>query len=308
MDNLRIGFIGMGVMGAPMATHLARAGHTVSVYDINPAASQTVARDVPEILVAATPAEAARQAAVVVTMLPNGRVVQEVSLGEAGLIHGVETGAILLDTSSAEPWLTLETAEALTHKGVEMVDAPVSGAQWGAQSRELVFMVGGKNESVDRVRPLLQCMGRHIFHLGPLGSGHSMKCINNLITATTFMATTEGLTIGKQLGLDPDVMTDVLNVSTGMSWISQTHIRQRITNRSFDDPFKLELMVKDMGIAMALADKECMPVPLSSVAHHLWKAAARFAEPGGSISNMVRWVEHMTGTLLSSGSDGDAMK
>ena len=131
-----------------------------------------------------------------------------------------------------------------------------------------------------------------------------MKCINNLITAMTFMATTEGLTIGKQFALDPDVMTDVLNVSTGMSWISQTQIKQRITNRKFDDPFRLDLMVKDIGIAMELANRKKLPLPMGALGQQLWRAAERYSEKGSSISHMVRWIEHMTGTEIISGSKG----
>ena len=188
-------------------------------------------------------------------MLPSGKPVQEVALGEDGLIHGFAEGALLLDTSSSQPWLTLETAEALAGSGVAMVDAPVSGAEIGAQTGQLVFMVGGEPAALDRVMPLLEVMGKQVFHLGGIGAGHTMKCLNNMITAMTFMATAEGLAIGKKLGLDPEVMTDVLNESTGMSWISQTHIKQRITSRTFDDAFKLELMVKDIGIAMRLAGR-----------------------------------------------------
>jgi len=237
----------------------------------------------------------------VVTMLPSGKYVRDVALSRPGLIDGLRPGALLLDTSSSEPWLTLETAAALAEKGIDMVDAPVSGAQAGAQSAELVFMVGGEKEPLSRVSPLLHVMGKTVFHLGPVGSGHTMKCINNLITAMTFMATAEGLTLGKKLGLDPDAMTDVLNVSTGMSWISQTQIKQRITSRKFDDPFKLELMVKDIGIAMGLADSKALPLPLAALAHHLWKAAVHYADKGSSISHMVRWVEHMTGTRITPG-------
>jgi len=130
-----------------------------------------------------------------------------------------------------------------------------------------------------------------------------MKCINNIITAMTFMATAEGLTIGKQFGLDPEVMTDVLNVSTGMSWISQTQIKQRILSRKFDDPFKLGLMVKDIGIAMELANNKGLPLPLSALGQHLWKAASHFAEEGSAISDMVRWVEHMTGIEINPTTD-----
>jgi 3-hydroxyisobutyrate dehydrogenase len=127
-----------------------------------------------------------------------------------------------------------------------------------------------------------------------------MKCINNLITAMTFMATAEGLTIGTRFGLDPEVMTDVLNDSTGMSWISKTHIKQRITNRAFDDPFRLELMVKDISIALELAAREELTLPLSERGRGLWAEAERAAETGASISEMVRWLEGMTGTQISS--------
>jgi 3-hydroxyisobutyrate dehydrogenase-like beta-hydroxyacid dehydrogenase len=240
------------------------------------------------------------------TMLPSGTYVREVVLGKSGVEEGLHRGGLLLDTSSSEPWLTIEIAEVLAKKGIAMVDAPVSGAQWGAQSADLVFMVGGEKENVSRVMPILHVLGKKVFHLGPIGAGHTMKCINNLINAITFMATAEGLIIGKQFGLDPNVMTDVLNVSTGMSWISQTQIKQRITNRKFDDPFKIELMVKDIGIAMELAKRKTLPVPLSALGQELWQAAERFSEKGGSLSNMVRWVEHMTNTQITSTSSGTA--
>jgi 3-hydroxyisobutyrate dehydrogenase len=299
MSKPRIGFIGIGVMGAPMSGNLAKAGYTLTIHDINRANVDRVAEAHEGIMAAETPRAIAEVSDIVITMLPSGEYVREVALGDNGLIDGFRAGALLLDTSSSEPWLTVETAGALADKGVDMVDAPVSGALAGAQAAELVFMVGGEKGPVSRVSPLLQIMGKKVFHLGPVGAGHTMKCINNLITALTFMATVEGLTIGKQFGLDPNVMTDVLNLSTGMSWISQTHIKQRITSRKFDDPFRLDLMVKDMGIAMELARRKGLPLPLSGLGQHLWKAAARYSAEGGSISNMVRWVEHMTGTEIT---------
>ena len=209
---------------------------------------------------AQSPAEVARASTIVVTMLPSGKYVQEVALGDDGLIHGFSRGRAaaghLVVRALADP---RDREGAGRRSGVAMVDAPVSGAQIGAQTGELVFMAGGEPAALERVMPLLDVMGKQVFHLGGIGAGHTMKCLNNMITAMTFMATAEGLAIGKKLGLDPEVMTDVLNVSTGMSWISQTHIRQRITSRTFDDAFKLELMVKDIGIAMRLAGDESDP-------------------------------------------------
>ncbi|MBN2059181.1 MAG: NAD(P)-dependent oxidoreductase [Deltaproteobacteria bacterium] len=295
----RVGFIGIGVMGAPMAGHLAGAGYALTVNDIMRTCAESFASGQQGVVIAETPAEVASVSDIVVTMLPSGKYVQEVALGSKGLMKGFRPGSLLLDTSSSEPWLTVETAGALADMGVDMVDAPVSGAREGAEAAELVFMAGGEKKAVARVSPILRIMGKKVFHLGPVGAGHTMKCVNNLITSITFMATAEGLAIGKKLGLDPDVMTDVLNVSTGMSWISRTHIKQRIISRKFDDAFKLELMVKDIGIAMKLAERNGLPIPLSALGHHLWKAAERHSEKGSSISEMVRWVEEMTGIRIA---------
>jgi 3-hydroxyisobutyrate dehydrogenase-like beta-hydroxyacid dehydrogenase len=213
-----IGFIGLGVMGAPMAGHLARAGHRLTLHDADAALAQGLARELGAPAQAAdSPAALAERSDIVITMLPNGRVVQQVALGERGLVHGLKRGALLLDTSSAEPWLTQQTAAALEGRGVAMVDAPVSGAQWGAQQADLVFMVGGAAADVQRVRPLLELMGRAVVPVGGLGAGHAMKCINNLITSLTFSATVEGLVIGKRFGLDPAAMVEVPTIGSNKS-------------------------------------------------------------------------------------------
>lgn len=295
-----IGFIGLGVMGAPMAGHLARAGHRLTVLDIDRAVTERVAREL-GAQAAGTAAEVARGSEVIITMLPNGEVVQQVVLGEDGVLQGVRAGALLLDTSSAEPWLTERTAAALAELGATMVDAPVSGAAWGAAEAKLVFMVGGRDADVARVRPLLELMGRSVHHLGGLGCGHAMKCLNNCITAMTFAATSEALVAGKRYGLDPKAMVDVLNESTGGSWITQTHYHQRIFNRSFDDPFKLALMLKDVGIALQLAKQTASPMPMAGLGQQLWAMADHAAGPGASVSELVRWVEQLSGTELTPG-------
>lgn len=308
--TLDIGFIGLGVMGAPMAGHLARAGHRLTLLDTHAEAARQLATTLGGgARAVATPAAVAAHSDIVITMLPNGGVVQQVVLGadgqdgRDGLLAGLRPGALLLDCSSAEPWLTEATAAALAAKGGAMVDAPVSGAAWGAAEANLVFMVGGAQADVARVRPLLDVMGRAVFHLGALGAGHAMKCINNLITAMTFSATAEGLVIGKRYGLDPAAMVDVLDASTGMSWISQTHIRQRILSRSFDDPFKLALMLKDVGIANALARETGTAAPMAGLGQQLWQAASRAAGPAASVSELVRWVENLNATPLTPGAE-----
>ena len=303
-----IGFVGIGVMGAPMSAHLHRAGHAVTLLDLDPIVAQTHA-DALGAGACATRSlrELAERSDIVITMLPNGTVVQQAVLAEDGLAAGFRPGSLLLDTSSSEPWLTQQTAAALAKGGVSMVDAPVSGAQWGAQKAELVFMAGGSVADLQRVRPVLERLGNAIFHLGPLGCGHAMKCINNLITAMTLSATAEGLVIGKAYGLDPGAMVEVMNASTSMSWISQTHVEKRILSRRFDDPFKLELMLKDIGIAMSLSREAGVSAPLSGLGQQLWQAASTAAGPGTSISELVRWVENQNGVQVTRpGSDESA--
>jgi 3-hydroxyisobutyrate dehydrogenase-like beta-hydroxyacid dehydrogenase len=299
---MNIGFIGLGVMGTPMASHLARAGHRLTLLD----ADAKVARDLAhtlggEALAVATPREVAERSDVIITMLPNGEVVRQVVLGDDGVAQGIKPGALVLDTSSCEPWLTEQTAAGLAERGANFVDAPVSGAQWGAQEAKLVFMVGGSEADVARVRPLLDVMGRAVFHLGGVGCGHAMKCINNCITAITLANTAEGLVAGKRYGLDPKAMIDVLNESTGGSWITQTHFNQRVFNRKFDDPFKLELMLKDVGIALELARETATPVPIWGLGQQLWRMADHDAGAGASVSELVRWVEKQSGTELTPG-------
>jgi 3-hydroxyisobutyrate dehydrogenase len=294
----RIGFIGLGVMGTPMAGHLARVGYELTVLDVDRTKVDALVETSAAIGPAATPRDVAAASDIVITMLPSGEFVRDVALGTDGLIEGFSGGELLLDTSSSEPWFTLETAEALERANIAMVDAPVSGAEWGAKAAELVFMVGGDAAAVARVEPLLDVMGKQTFHLGPVGSGHAMKSINNLITAMTLLATAEGLALGTKLGLDPNVMTDVLNVSTGMSWITQTHIRQRITSRTFDDPFKLELMVKDIRIAMEMATQKAVETPFCALGRELWNSADEAAGRGASVSELVRWVERQSGVEI----------
>jgi 3-hydroxyisobutyrate dehydrogenase len=303
MAKPRVGFIGLGVMGRPMATHLAAAGFELTVYDINRDSLARLCGEMPKVTMQPTPQAVAAASDIVVTMLPSGREVREVALGPQGLVHGFRPGALLLDTSSSEPQVTREVAADLQKAGVAMVDAPVSGAEAGAIAAELVFMVGGDAAGVERVKPLLQVLGRKIFHLGPLGAGHAMKSINNLITSITFLATAEGLVMGRAYGLDPAVMNDVLNESTGMSWISRTHIAQRILSRRFDDPFKFDLMMKDIDIALGLAAGLSLKLPLSEASGALWRDTQAALPAGSSVSELVRSLEERTGVPLVSPGD-----
>ncbi len=291
-------------MGLPMARHLAAAGFPLTAYDIDHAAQERLERASPGVRIAASPSEVAAVSEIVVTMLPHGREVEAVVFGKQGLMEGFLPGSLLLDTSSSEPWYTRKTAQRLKEAGVDMVDAPVSGAEVGALNAELIFMVGGEAQSVARVTPLLEVLGERVFHLGPVGSGHAMKSINNLITAGTFLATAEGLALGARYGLEPAAMTGVLNASTGMSWISRTHIVRRILSRKFDDPFRFDLMVKDIDIALQLASDLGLQMPLSAANQELWHETQREIPPGSSVSELVRRVEARSEVELTLPAEG----
>jgi 3-hydroxyisobutyrate dehydrogenase len=294
-----VAFIGLGVMGSPMAGHLVHAGYRVTVFDAASAVVSDFTGAHSDARAVASPALAATDADIVITMVPDGRVVQSIALDADGLLETMRPGSLLLDTSSSQPALTLETAAALAGRGVAMVDAPVSGAQWGAQAADLVFMVGGSVEDVLRVRPLLDVLGRAVHHVGPLSAGHTMKCINNIITALTFVATSEGLALGARVGLDPAAMNAVLNESTGGSWITENHVSQRILSRTFDDPFRLELMRKDVGIAVGVARTQGLDLPAFELADRLYAAANDAAGHGASLSELSRYVESYVGGKIS---------
>ena len=231
----------------PLA-HVSSTAAPGCVYDVDPAASQRVLSEHPNAVVATTPAEVAAHSHVVIMMLPDGEAVRAAVLGDDGLITALRPGSLVLDTTSSQPWLTTGTGAALAAISVDMVDAAVSGAQWGAQAADLVFMIGVQPESVERVRPILEVLGRSIFHVGALGSGHVMKSIN------------------------------------------------KVVSRTFDDPFRLALMVKDIGIASTLARNDDVSMPLISLGEQLYQAAANSADPGASLSEIARWVEQRMGT------------
>lgn len=298
-DLAHLGFIGLGIMGRPMVAHLASVGYPVVAYDRDAAATAAVVAAHPEIVAASSVAEVGENAEIVVTMLPDGHAVRDVIVGDGGLAASLASGALVIDTSSSQPWLTEESAAALAAVGVQMVDAPVSGAEWGAEAAELVFMVGGEDADVRRAAPIFDVLGRATFHVGPLGSGHVMKCINNLVTAMTFQGTLEGMAIGVASGLDPEAMNAVFNESTAESWITRNHIGRRILSRTFDDPFRLSLMRKDIDIATDLAADRHLDLEMASLVRATYADADGDAGPGASLSELGRWVERAAGVVIA---------
>jgi 3-hydroxyisobutyrate dehydrogenase-like beta-hydroxyacid dehydrogenase len=294
---MNVGFVGVGVMGSRMAKNLVKAGHSLTICDAEPATTGKVAADI-GAKAAASPRDVAAASEIVITMLPNGQIVRDVVFSENGLAAGFQPGSMLLDTSSAEPWITREIADRLLEQRVEMVDAPVSGAEEGARMATLVFMCGGGAAALARARPVLEAMGKHVFHVGPIGAGHTMKAINNVTTALSFLCTAEALLVGKSYGLNAKAMLDVMNVSTGYSFATQNRFLNDVITRKFEDQFRLDLMLKDMGIAEQLASAHELPIPLLSQGRARWQRAVETLGPGAVTTEIVRFVEQEMGVEL----------
>jgi 3-hydroxyisobutyrate dehydrogenase len=294
-ESKQIGFIGLGNMGFPMASRLAEAGYSLSVYDIKSdvQAAFSKGRNARGMN---TPTDVAKSSEVIITMLPDGQAVSAVVLGaqgSAGMIDVMSPGAILIDMSSSSPMGTKKIGQLLESRKIQMIDAPVSGGVAKAKSGELAIIAGGRAEVVERCRPIFQVLGSRIFHSGPLGSGHAVKALNNMCSAAGLIAAAEVLLVGKKFGVNPRVMNDILNASTGRNNSTENKMAQYVFSRSFSSGFSLDLMVKDLTTAADLARDVGVPALLSSACRELWVAAQSGLESGVDHTGVVRWFEEL---------------
>jgi 3-hydroxyisobutyrate dehydrogenase len=303
MEQLsKVGFIGLGNMGRPMAARLQEAGFTLTVFDSDPQARQTFL-DHHGGKGASSLAQLASSSDVVITMLPDGHVVRRVTLGggeepQDHLVGSMPAGSILIDMSSSSPTGSQDLGRVLSQHGIRMLDAPVSGGVPKAVAGTLAIIAGGDASVVERCRPLFEAIGAQIFQAGALGSGHALKALNNLVSAAGLIAAAEALLIGQRFGLDPTVMIDVLNASTGRNNSTEKKFKRFILSRSFDSGFSLDLMVKDLTTAVKLARETGAPAVFSGVCRELWAAAQAVLEEESDHTDVVRWFEEMAKTQL----------
>lgn len=296
-----VGFVGVGNMGWPMAANLVGAGYAVQVADARRSTADNFAQQVggfaPDTL-----AQLAAGCEVVVTMLPTSAVVEAVLRGgEDNLLAGLKPGSVVIDMTSGQPAVTQALAQQVAERGAILIDAPVSGGVPRARTGQLAIMVGGDEEAIERVRPVLACMGSTITRCGDVGAGQAMKALNNLASGASFLIGIEALLIGQKFGLEPGLMVDVINASTGMSNSSQKKFRQFVLSRSFDAGFGLDLMVKDLSIALQMAKDTATPVPFAGLCREMWAAAATMLGPGQDHTAMARLSERLAGSELSLG-------
>ena len=271
----RIGFVGIGNMGWPMAANVARAGFPLIVADTDRARAQRFAAEF-GAKAAASLADLGRASDVVVTMLPTGAVVRAALLeNEKGaLAASLAKGSVVVDMSSSEPVGTQHLAAALAKRGIALVDAPVSGGVPKAEAGTLTLMIGGEDEAaIAMARPVLEAMGKQLFRTGPIGSGHAMKALNNYVAAAAFIASTEALRVGRRFGLEPDAMMDIMNASTGRNFNSEMTMKQHVISGKYATGFQLGLMAKDVKIAADLAEGIAIDAPMARLARTLWSEA-----------------------------------
>jgi 3-hydroxyisobutyrate dehydrogenase len=269
--SLRIAFLGLGKMGLPMAGRLAAAGYRVVGFDPFEAARTAFAKSGGEI--AQTSAEAAQDANVLITMLPDGKSVANALVGPDDLAATLVSGAIVIDMSSSAPLGTRDLASQLGKRGITLLDAPVSGGVKRAIDGSLAIMVGGSGTDVAAVRPLLEAMGKSIFETGLIGSGHAMKALNNYVSAAGLLAACEALRVGAKFGLDPVLMTDVLNASTGRNNSTEVKLKPFVIPKNYSSGFSMALMTKDLRTADHLACQLDVPAPFSHACTALWARA-----------------------------------
>lgn len=279
-DIKTIGFIGLGNMGVPMAANLVRAGYQVIAFDLDTGRAQDFVKD-HAARATSDLAELGKSADAIVTMLPTGREVREVLFGvqDGALAAHLKAGAYVIDMSSADPVGTRALGQDLAARKITLVDAPVSGGVVRATDGSLAIMIGGDADAIAAVRPLLSKMGQKLFEVGGLGCGHAMKALNNFLAATSFTAAAEAVAVGRRFGLDPAVMIDVINVSTGRSFATENLIKQHVLSGAFGTGFALGLLAKDVGIAADLADQIGMDAPVGQLIRDMW-ADARDAVGG----------------------------
>jgi 3-hydroxyisobutyrate dehydrogenase len=297
----RIGFVGLGMMGLPMAGRLADGGYDLVVLDQRRDVAEAFATE-RAATAAADLAEVARSCDAVITMLPTGSVVATVVAGEGDcLLAGAGPGTVLIDMSSSEPAGTRDLGAQAAARGVTLLDAPVSGGVPKAESGELAILVGGPPEAVERCRPLLSRMGRRVFHTGDLGTGHAMKALNNLLSAVGLLATAEVLMVGTRFGLDASLMLEVLNASTGRNNSTEAKFGPYVLSGTYDSGFALDLMVKDLRTALRIAHATDTPSPLSEEVLARCAQAQEALGRGADHTAVARWVQDVAGSRYDDG-------
>jgi len=272
---MKVAFLGLGNMGLPMALNLIKAGHQVNGFDL--VQTQLDAFQSAGGIPANSASEATLDADAIISMLPASKHVEALYLGDSGLLAAANPKSLLIDCSTISPKISQAVAAVAKSKGFAMIDAPVSGGTAGAQAGTLTFMVGGDASDVDRARPLLEKMGKNIFHAGASGSGQTVKVCNNMLLGIQMLGTSEALRLGMANGMDPKVLSDIMSKSSGRNWVLELYnpcpgvMESAPSSKGYVGGFGVDLMLKDLGLAIENAGDLDASVPLGELSRKLYE-------------------------------------
>ena len=298
MSKPKIGFIGLGIMGKPMAGHLIDAGYELVVHNRNrDAVDELVGRGATETH---SGKEVAEQSDIVITMLPDSPDVESVALDEGGIIEGAHEGLIFVDMSTIAPSVTTRVGEVLAEKGVQSLDAPVSGGDIGAQNATLSIMVGGDEDTFNTVKPLFDVMGQSAILCGPLGAGQTVKACNQILVAVTIAGVSEALTMGTKAGVDPIKIVQVLSGGLARCGVLENR-GERMVNGDFDPGFRIRLHYKDLNIIQKTSNDFGVPLPVTSEVFELFKTAMVKGRGDLDHSGLLTIIEDMSNIQARTG-------
>jgi 3-hydroxyisobutyrate dehydrogenase len=297
---MKVGFVGTGTMGQPMVNNLITKGFEVVAYDVVPAALEAAVKL--GAGACGSPADAAKQSDLLVTMLPSSSHVEAVYLGPGGVLEGVAKGRLCVDMSTIEPAVAQRVAARLRERGVRFIDAPVSGGVVGAERGTLAIMVGGDAKDLEEARPALAAMGANVIHVGPVGAGEVAKLCNNLIAGVAMVAVSEAFRIAEGFGVDPKILTSVIAKSSGNTWaMEQAHpvpgmVPTAASSRDYAPGFMTDLMAKDLGLAVNAARELRVPVSVAPAAQQLLRLASSHGYGRKDFSSVYEFLKPSSGT------------
>ncbi len=288
MAQIKLGFLGLGMMGLPMARNLLRGGFAVVGFDLQ-AAAATALQGEAGYRVASSPDDAAKDADVLILMLPSSKVVDDL-LWTQGLAQRLKPGQVVLDMSSSDPICSRENSQKLQALGIHFVDAPVSGGVKRAIDGSLSIMMGGEAAQIEAVRPILQAMGKTLVHVGAAGAGHAVKALNNYVSASGLLAVCEALVAAEKFGIDPHLVNQVFNASTGKNNTTEVKVENFMLSEKFNSGFALALMRKDLQTAQTFIDRMGTPNDFAQTCLKTWMAAEAGLSQGADHTAMYRHI------------------
>lgn len=289
---MRVGFIGLGIMGRPMAEHILRAGHQLTVF--NRTAAKTKQLEALGASVEESPAGVAARAEVVITMVTDTSDVEQVIAGRGGVLETIREGSIVIDMSSIAPNTERRLDAQLRQRGCNLIDAPVSGGDVGARNATLAIMAGGERQAFDRIRPILEAMGKHVTYCGLSGSGQVAKLCNQILVTVTMLGVSEALVFARKNGLDPSVMIEAVKDGAAGSW-QLSNLAPKVVARDFAPGFMIDLVQKDLRILLRSAAAVAVPLPAASLVHQLFLAEQARGEGGAGTQALARVLERLAG-------------